>query len=117
MINSQRQFRIWLAHHRVDFRNGHSGLLAQCYKMGVDPFKGDLIIFIGRNRRRIKIIYADSTGLWVSAKLFSMEAMKTQFKFLQDPGCDLISSAELAMLIEGSSYSVKKRVAPFTKAA
>ena len=116
MIENQRQFRILLAQHRVDFRNGHSGLLAECYKMGVDPYKGDLVIFIGRNRCRIKIIYADATGLWVSAKVFTMEAMKTQFKFLQEIGCGTITTAEFSLLMEGTSYVIKKRVAPFLKA-
>jgi hypothetical protein len=43
--------------------------------------------------------------------------MKTQFKFLQDAGCNVISSAELSLLIEGSSYVIKKTVATFTKVA
>ena len=108
-------FRIWLARHRVDFRKGASGLLAECYKMGLDPFKGDLVLFIGRNRRRIKLIHADSTGIWVSAKVFTMEAIKTNFKFLQDPLSDKITQAELSMIMEGSSFIVKKRVATFEK--
>lgn len=116
MLDNQRYFRILLAQHRVDFRKGHSGLLAECYRMGLDPYRGDLVIFIGRNRRRIKIIYADATGLWVSAKVFTMESMKTQFKFLSDCGSNSISSAEFSLLMEGTSYVIKKRVAPFSKA-
>ena len=107
--------RIWLARHRVDFRKGHGGLLAECYKLGLDPYKGDLVLFIGRNRRRIKVVYADSTGLWVSTKLFTMEAIKTNFKFLIDPQCDTITAADVSMIVEGSSYFVKKRVATFLK--
>lgn len=117
MIESYKQFKIWLAQHRVDFRKGHSGLLAECFKMGLDPYRGDLVVFIGRNRRRIKIIYADATGLWVSTKVFTMEAMKTQFKFLHDIGSSVITSAELSLLMEGSSYVIKKRVAPFARSA
>lgn len=117
MISYAGNFRIWLARHRVDFRKGPHGLLGECYKIGIDPYKGNLVIFIGRNRRRLKVIYADSTGLWVSTKIFSMEAMKTQFKFLQDASCEDISSAEFSLLIEGSSYEIKKRVATFAKAS
>ncbi|MBL7670470.1 MAG: IS66 family insertion sequence element accessory protein TnpB [Bdellovibrionaceae bacterium] len=109
--------KVWLARHRVDFRKGHSGLLAECYKMGIDPYKGNLVIFIGRHRRRIKIVYADPTGLWVNSKVFTMEAMKTSFKLLDDPGCDSITSSEFSLLIEGSSYIIKKRVATYTKVA
>ena len=107
--------RIWLARHRVDFRKQHGGLLAEAYKMKLDPFNGDVVIFIGRNRRRIKVLHADATGLWVSAKIFTMEAIKTSFKFLSEPMCDSISQGELALLLEGSRYVIEKRVAAYIK--
>ena len=115
MMPVNRRGSIWLAQHRVDFRKGHSGLLAEAYKMSLDPFKGDTIIFIGRGRRRIKVLYADQTGLWVSAKLFTIEAMKTRLKFLLEPNCEMITQAELLMLIEGSRYTIEKRVATYSK--
>jgi len=115
MIGLKSQNRIWLAKHRVDFRKQHDGLLAEAYKMNLDPFAGDLIIFIGRNRRRIKVLYADPTGIWVSAKRFTIEAMKTKLNFLLEPSCTLITEAELAMLIEGSSYTLGKKVAVYAK--
>ena len=84
--------------------------------MNLDPFAGDLVIFIGRHRRRIKVLYADTTGLWVSAKRFTVEAMKTKLDFLLEPSCDSITEAELAMLIEGSSYTIGKKVAVYSNA-
>jgi hypothetical protein len=110
-----RKQRIWLARHRVDFRKAHTGLLAEAYKMCLDPFAGDVVIFIGRNRRRIKILHADTTGLWISAKLFTLEAMKTRFKFLTEPSCSVISHGELALLMEGSRYTIEKKVEPYPK--
>jgi hypothetical protein len=115
MMPTNRKQRVWLAQHRVDFRKQHNGLLAEAYKISLDPFSGDVIIFIGRNRRRIKVLYADSTGLWVSAKIFTLEAMKTKLKFLCDPSCELITHAELAMLMEGSKYTLEKRVTDYIK--
>lgn len=114
-MSVSRRSRVWLARHRVDFRKGHSGLLAEAYKMALDPFAGDIVIFIGRNRRRLKVLYADQTGLWVSAKLFTLEAMKTKLKFLIEPSCNLITTAELALLTEGSAYTIDKQVASYTK--
>ena len=110
-----RRSRIWLARHRVDFRKQHDGLLAEAYRMNLDPFAGDVVIFIGRARRRIKVLYADGTGTWVSAKKFTMEAMKTKLNFLLEPMCQSITSAELAMLMEGSSYKMEKKVTPYIK--
>jgi hypothetical protein len=114
MVTSRRQ-RIWLARHRVDFRKAHNGLLAEAYKMNLDPFNGDVVIFIGRNRRRLKVLYADTTGMWISSKIFTLEAMKTRLQFLSEPSCQSITPAELAMLIEGARYTVEKKVAPYVK--
>lgn len=115
MLGVKSHNRIWLARHRVDFRKQHDGLLAEAYKMNLDPFAGDLLIFIGRHRRRIKVLYADSTGIWLSAKRFTLEAMKTKLDFLLEPSCDSITQAELAMLIEGSSYTLGRKVAIYSK--
>jgi hypothetical protein len=83
--------------------------------MNLDPFAGDVVIFIGRHRRRIKVLYADPTGLWVSAKIFTMEAIKTELKFLTEPSCKIITQAELAMVMEGSRYTVEKKVRSYAK--
>lgn len=108
-----RQSKIWLAKHRVDFRKAHQGLLAEAYRMNLDPFAGDVIIFVGRGLRRVKVLYADRSGLWVSTKLFTSEAMKTKLLFLSDPSCDEISQSELALLIDGSRYIIEKKVRSF----
>lgn len=113
MMSVGRRGRIWLARHRVDFRKAHNGLLAETYKMGLDPFGGDVVIFVGRHRRRIKVLYADSTGLWISAKLFTVGAMKTNLQFLVEPSCTSITGAELAMLMEGSRYTLEKKVSVY----
>ena len=114
MVTFRRQ-RIWLARHRVDFRKAHNGLLSEAYKMNLDPFNGDVVIFIGRNRRRLKVLYADATGMWISSKIFTLEAMKTRLQFLSEPSCQSITPAELAMLIEGARYTVEKKVASYVK--
>ena len=114
MVPARRQ-RVWLAQHRVDFRKQHGGLLAEAYKMGLDPFAGDVIIFVGRTRRMLKVLYSDPTGLFVTAKLFTLETMKTKFKFISEPLAQDITAAELSLLIEGSRYTIEKRVAVYTK--
>lgn len=115
MIPVARIRRLWLAFHRVDFRKQEKGLLAEVFSLGLDPFEGDLVIFIGRGRKVIKILYADASGLWLSKKAFTAEAMKTKFSFLSKPGVSSISSGDLAMLLEGAAYQVQKRVAKWPK--
>ena len=99
-----------VAMHRVDFRKSHDGLLAEAYHMGLDPFAGDVVLFVGRCRRRMKLLFADSSGLWVAFKRFNSESMKTRFRFLEDPMVNEISMAELQMFFEGSAYTVDKRL-------
>jgi transposase len=101
---------IHLAMHRVDFRRSHDGLLAEAYKMDLDPFAGDVVLFVGRCRRRMKLLFADHTGLWVAFKRFNAESMKTRFRFLTDPQCNKISMAELQMFFEGAAYTIENRV-------
>jgi hypothetical protein len=113
MIHSTRVRRIWLALHCVDFRRHHDGLLAEAYKVGLDPFRGDLLIFVGRSKNRIKVLYADESGLWVATKRFTEQSMRTKFKFLTDPQCSEITQAELAMIVAGSAYKLEDTVKPY----
>lgn len=98
--------RILLARHKVDFRKAHDGLLAEAYKLGLKPMAGDFVIFVGRDRRRIKLLYADSNGLWLSYKRFSTEGMKGHFSFLMTPDATEIRAAELALLLDGARYEM-----------
>ena len=114
MMMTTRVQRIYLAMHKVDLRKSHDGLLAEAFKMGLDPYMGDLVIFVGRGRGSLKVLYADPTGLWCSIKKFTLEAMKTRFRFLDDPTATEITQAELALIAEGAAYHIVKRVSPYT---
>jgi hypothetical protein len=96
--------------HRVDFRKSHDGLLAEAYRMDLDPYAGDVVLFIGRCRHRMKLLFADETGLWLAFKRFNSHAIKTKFRFLEDPQCNQITMAELQMFFEGTAYTVNKRL-------
>ena len=102
---------IVVVQYKVDFRRWHDGLLAECYRLELDPYRGDVILFIGRCRRRIKLVFADSNGLWVAAKRFNSGALKTKFRFLDDPTYTAVSQAELAMFIEGNAFRIEAKIA------
>jgi hypothetical protein len=40
--------RVLLAEHRVDFRKQITGLLAEAYRIGADPYDGDCVNAEGR---------------------------------------------------------------------
>jgi transposase len=61
--------RVFLLPGPTDMRkafNGLSGLVRS--KLNADPLSGDLFVFCNRLRNRLKILYFDSTGMWVFAK-------------------------------------------------
>jgi len=104
---------IWLARYRVDFRKGHWGLLAEAYSLGLEPLYGDALLFISRDRRKIKLLYGDATGLWVCYKVFHKSAMKSLIDFTSEKSKEALTAADLGMLLEGALFSVHKRVSPF----
>lgn len=110
MLPPARLKHIHVAMHRVDFRKSHDGLLAECYRMGLDPFAGDVVLFVGRCRRRMKLLFADESGLWLAFKKFNAQTMKTKFLFLSDPHVKQISTGELQMFFEGTAYTVDRRL-------
>ncbi len=109
--------RIFVVDHRVDFRLRHYGLLAIAYSLGLDPFKGHLIVFVGRNKREVRVLTGDATGIWLVSKIFTEQSIRTQFAFLTDPNCRQITSGDLAMLMEGAAYEVKRRLKTLDVAA
>lgn len=46
--------------------NGLSGVVRS--RLGSDPLSGDLFLFSNRLRNRLKILYFDTSGMWVFAK-------------------------------------------------
>lgn len=101
---------VYVALHRVDFRKSFDGLLAECYHLGLDPLAGDLVLFVGRSKRLVKILFADSTGLWILSKRFSERTMRTRLRFLSEPKVQTITQGELAMFCEGSAYQLHQRL-------
>ena len=106
---------IWLARYKIDFRKGHWSLLAEAYSLGLNPLEGDALLFIGRDKRKVKLIYSDPTGLWVSYKVLHKSAMKTLLEFSSTPSKELMTAAELAMMLEGAAFTIHKRVKPFVR--
>ena len=105
---SQCVKQVYIAQHKVDFRKGHQGLLAEAYNLGLRPLEGDAVIFISRDRSRIKVLFNDDNGLWIAYKLFYKGTHKTKFRFLDQPGCKQILRSELNLLLDGARYTVEE---------
>lgn len=108
MLQLMKPRRFFLAQYVIDFRKGHMGLLSESRRLGYEPYAGDLVAFVSRDRTRVKAIFGDDSGLTIIYKVFSKGTLKTEIRFLRDPCARDVSLAEIAMLLEGSSYTVHK---------
>lgn len=85
---------IFVVQHQVDMRKSFDGLLSESRQLLLNPFEGDCVVFVGRCKRRIKILFGDKFGLWLCLRRFEGSAIKTEFRFLVDPCFVQISEAE-----------------------
>lgn len=113
MLSVQGVKRIVVAQWLVDFRKGHLGLLGECRTAGFEPWSGDCVLFVSRCRTRIKMLFADDTGLWVAYKQFAKGSLSTELDWLHKPSAKTISVADLAMLLGGHKYTVTRRKQPW----
>jgi transposase len=69
MLNFSSTRRIFLARAATDMRRGIDRLVSTvATELGEDPRAGDCFVFIGRDRRRLKVLAWDSGGYWLCAK-------------------------------------------------
>lgn len=69
MLSGLIMGRVFLAAGATDMRksfNGLSGLVRS--RLSSDPLSGDLFVFCNQDKNRLKILYFDSSGMWVFAK-------------------------------------------------
>ena len=60
MLMLPSSVKIWLATEPADMRRGHDGLMALAKtNLGLDPYAGHLVVFLGKRRDRCKIVFFD----------------------------------------------------------
>jgi hypothetical protein len=117
MLVGQRVKRIWIAQYRIDFRKSFDGLMAEAYRMGLKILEGDAVLFISRDKKRLKVLFSDRTGLLVCSKRFHDDRMSAAMELFDDPHCLEISEGELMLLIEGTSFTVHKKIEAWPEAS
>jgi hypothetical protein len=115
MILSASIKEIFIAQHAIDFRKGADSLIAECYAMELDPYRGECVVFVHRSRRALKIISGDAHGVWVLLRRFEGGALKEMFPFLENRSFVSLTSGELSLLLEGATCEVKAKAAPWKK--
>jgi transposase len=111
--------RIYLCVQPADMRRGFDTLAAQVKEfLKHDPFSGNLFLFVGRGKDRLKILYWDKDGfaLWykrLEEGTFKLPAVKSAAGIAA--ASVELKATELAMLLEGIDLKSIKRSKRFSR--
>jgi transposase len=108
--------RIYLAPGATDMRKGFDGLYGLVRdKLLCDPLSGHVFLFSNAQKNRLKILFSDSSGLWVCSRRLEKgrfhwpEATNAQAKIV-------LSQAEFALLVGGIDLTRTRRRRWYRKA-
>lgn len=101
--------RVLLVEHRVDFRKQYDGLLGEAYRLGAQPYDGDCVVFLKKDRTQIRSLVGDHRGLYLIGRRFEGGRLDSSLAFLERPGAKTISMGELSLLFEGATFTVHQR--------
>ena len=107
MIPVPASTKIWLGCGATDMRKGFVGLSSLAEQvLRQDPYCGHLFVFRGRRGDLVKVIWWDGQG----ACLFSKRLERGRFVWPSAVNGKLtISTAQLAMLLEGIDWRMPQR--------
>ena len=101
--------RIYLAPGATDMRKGFDGLYGLVRdQLLCDPLSGHVFLFSNAQKNRLKILFSDSSGLWVCSKRLEKgcfhwpEATNAQAKIV-------LSQEEFALLVGGIDLTRTRR--------
>lgn len=92
--------RIFLCRQAVDMRKAFDSLsdYVRC-ELGMDPFQGYVLVFIGKDHTRAKVLVWESTGFWLCAK--RLETSRFQLpETVRGSGALPLSVAQVTVLLD-----------------
>lgn len=113
MFFNSRTVRVFLYRQEIDMRAGFERLAFLAREsLTSDLLSGHLYLFLGKNRKRAKVLFFDGTGLVLIAKrLETGRFMRVQD--LQDS--PEMTAAELSLILDGSRMKLPICGAAYTK--
>lgn len=94
---------------KIDFRKRFDGFLGICYAHGYNPYEGDCLVFVSRDRRQVRVFFGDRFGLYLVCRRFDGGSLK---KILEKPE---LSFFELSALLQGAQVTIQSKVRPWKK--
>lgn len=100
MIIDRKGLRVFVYRDEIDMRCGFEKLHSYCvHKMSAIINQGHVYVFFGKNRRRLKILVYDGSGLVLIAKRIERGRFMQLTELL---GRNEITQDELKLLLHGS---------------
>lgn len=105
MFGLSRRLRVFAYYAPVDMRKSFNTLSALVSEIQHDILGGDAFVFVGRCRRRAKVLWFDGTGLCLLAKRLEKGRFAPVWERAE------LTSSELVLFLEGSK-EVRRQLSP-----
>jgi transposase len=100
MFFEQKGLRVFIYKDTIDMRAGFEKLLSYCvHQMKAEMNQGHLYLFFGKNRRRLKVLIYDGSGLVLIAKRIEHGSFMQHADLM---GRNELSQSELKLILHGS---------------
>ena len=115
MIGLTRRVRVYAFTAPVDMRKSYDTLCAVVtQELERDVLEGDVFLFVGRTRKRAKVLYWDGTGLCVLMKRLEKGRFAAPWERAKSSKSLAWTPSELALFLEGSEHVGRLELSPPT---
>ena len=96
--------RVFLCRGPVDMRKSFDSLADVVrLQLGMDPFLGDVFLFIGRDRQRLKVLVWEGDGFWVAMRRLETTRLVPPGAWSRAGAADMpVTPAEVATLLHAT---------------
>lgn len=106
MLGLSRKVRVFAYRAPIDMRKSFNTLSALVLELGHEVVTGDAFVFIGKGRRRAKVLWFDGTGLCLLAKRLEKGRFAPVWERAE------LTSSELVLFLEGSEAIGRVALSP-----
>lgn len=102
MFSLNDSMKYWLYNQPTDMRKSYytlSGIVSNT--MGLDPYNGDVYIFMNKSRNRIKLLHWEPGGLVIYSKLLEAGTFGSPSGINKDELAGTIEWRDLVLIVEG----------------
>lgn len=102
MFSLNDSMKYWLYNQPTDMRKSYytlSGIVSNT--MGLDPYNGDVYIFMNKSRNRIKLLHWEPGGIVIYSKLLEAGTFGSPSGIHKDELAGTIEWRDLVLIVEG----------------